>query len=248
MDHVSTIFSNKNKFFSPPPMDENTKNSDDFLIPENTSLPIPPTFHETAKPIEPNDPHFIPQTAPVTAPVMPNILHDNNEDLKTYMYKIKDQVDAVLRILEGREILSTPLSPTTEIAPVSEKNEKVIEGTFNGEKMIGDNAEIFDVSQNYASKSKLVDGDRMKLTITDRGTFVYKQIKPIERKRIRGELVCGNMSGQWLVICEGKNYKVLTAAVTFHRGRIGDEVVLLLPHHGHSDWGTIEHIIHKDLL
>ena len=113
--------------------------------------------------------------------------------------------------------------------------------------MRSDEGEIFDVPANYASKSKLVVGDRMKLTIPKVGPFVYKQISQIERKRIRGELISGNTSGQWLVSSEGKNYKVLTASITFNKGRIGDEVVLIIPATGPVDWGAVEHIIHRDL-
>ena len=42
--------------------------------------------------------------------------------------------------------------------------------------MIGPKDKIFPVPANYASKSKLVEGDRLKLTILPNGSFVYKQI------------------------------------------------------------------------
>ncbi|MEJ0073033.1 MAG: hypothetical protein WDN27_03050 [Candidatus Saccharibacteria bacterium] len=41
---------------------------------------------------------------------------------------------------------------------------------------------------NYASKSKLVQGDILKLTIADDGAFLYKQIGPIARKQVVGAL------------------------------------------------------------
>ena len=65
---------------------------------------------------------------------------------------------------------------------------RVIEGVFDGENMIGPDGKQYSVPANYASKSKLVEGDILKLTITGSGTFVYKQIGPIERARIVGEL------------------------------------------------------------
>jgi hypothetical protein len=42
--------------------------------------------------------------------------------------------------------------------------------------------------QNYASKSKLIPGDVLKLTILPDGSFIYKQIGPVKRKKIVGTL------------------------------------------------------------
>ncbi|MBA4320115.1 MAG: hypothetical protein C0412_17080, partial [Flavobacterium sp.] len=50
---------------------------------------------------------------------------------------------------------------------------KVIEGVFDGENMIGPDGKQYSVPSNYASKSKLVEGDILKLTITSRGNFIY---------------------------------------------------------------------------
>src|SRR5665213_1682775 len=53
---------------------------------------------------------------------------------------------------------------------------KVIEGVFDGQNMVGSDAKTYPVPANYASKSKLVQGDILKLTIADDGAFMYKQI------------------------------------------------------------------------
>ncbi len=39
---------------------------------------------------------------------------------------------------------------------------KVIEGTFNGQNMVADDGKIYPIQANYASKSRLIQGDRMK--------------------------------------------------------------------------------------
>lgn len=59
---------------------------------------------------------------------------------------------------------------------------KIIEGVFTGEEMLGVDNNNYLVPVNYASKSKLVQGDRMKLTIEGSGKMLYKQIKQIERE------------------------------------------------------------------
>jgi hypothetical protein len=44
---------------------------------------------------------------------------------------------------------------------------KVIEGVFDGQNMMGSDSKTYPVPANYASKSKLVQGDILKLTIAD---------------------------------------------------------------------------------
>ncbi len=65
---------------------------------------------------------------------------------------------------------------------------KVIEGVFDGQNMVGSDGKTYPVPANYASKSKLVQGDILKLTIADDGSFLYKQIGPIARKQLVGVL------------------------------------------------------------
>ena len=66
---------------------------------------------------------------------------------------------------------------------------KIIEGVFDGQNMIGPDKKQYPVPANYASKSKLVEGDVLKLTIAEDGSFIYKQIGPVERKKMLGILM-----------------------------------------------------------
>jgi hypothetical protein len=66
---------------------------------------------------------------------------------------------------------------------------KVIEGVFDGQNMIGPDNKQYPVPANYASKSKLVEGDVLKLTIAEDGSFIYKQIGPVERRKMLGLLM-----------------------------------------------------------
>ena len=70
-----------------------------------------------------------------------------------------------------------------------ENGQQIVEGVFDGQNMVGPNEKAYPVPANYASKSKQVHGDRLKLTITPEGSFLYKQIGPTERKRIKGSYV-----------------------------------------------------------
>jgi len=120
---------------------------------------------------------------------------------------------------------------------------RVLEGVFNGEKMIsGDGAE-FNVPANYASKSKLVEGDILKLTIKNDGSFVYKQIGPVERKQLVAVLAKNEASGDWYGVLDGTRWKLLPASVTYFHGMPGDEVVILVPKDGKSKWAAVENVI-----
>lgn len=127
------------------------------------------------------------------------------------------------------------------LAPSSSDAGKVIEGLFDGQNMIGKDGNSYPVPSNYASKSKLVSGDVLKLTITDDGKFLYKQIKPVERTTVLGTLTKDD--GKYKVLANGKLYRVLLASVTYYKGSIGDQVSLILPEGLDTEWGTIEAII-----
>lgn len=120
----------------------------------------------------------------------------------------------------------------------------VIEGTFDGQIMIGTDGKQYPVPANYASKSKLVEGDMLKLTITFDGSFVYKQIGPADRKSVIG-IVSQDEKGNYVIFSEGKPYKVLLASITYFKAEPGDEVVIMVPRDVDSTWAAIENVISK---
>jgi hypothetical protein len=140
---------------------------------------------------------------------------------------------AIGQVADGREDLFSS----------GEINVKVIEGVYDGENMIGPDGKKYSMPVNYASKSKLVEGDIMKLTILANGTFVYKQIAPMDRARVVAQL---KKSGESFVAVSGDNqWRLLTASVTYYRGQEGDEVTLLIPAFGGSTWAAVDNIMRK---
>lgn len=121
--------------------------------------------------------------------------------------------------------------------------EKIIEGVFDGQNMIGPDGKQYTVPANYASKSKLVEGDILKLTISADGSFIYKQIGPVARERRVGVLIEGEEEGEFQVKTEDKIYKVIKASVTYFKGGLDDEVVVLVPEDTESRWAAIENVI-----
>ena len=120
---------------------------------------------------------------------------------------------------------------------------KLIEGVFDGQVMIGHDGKQYPVPANYASKSKLAEGDLLKLTVVD-GNFIYKQIGPIERKRLFG-MVQEDETGNYVIQAEGRVYKVLRASVTYFKAQPGDEVTIIVPKDGDAMWCAIENVTKK---
>ena len=56
---------------------------------------------------------------------------------------------------------------------------KIVEGVFTGEAMLGSDGNMYPVPQNYASKSHLVQGSKLKATIGSDGKITYKIIEEI---------------------------------------------------------------------
>lgn len=116
---------------------------------------------------------------------------------------------------------------------------KVIEGVFDGQSMIGPDGKTYPVPANYASKSKLVEGDILKLTIADDGGFIYKQIGPVARRQIIGTLV--QHDGAYYVEANGREYRVLLASVTYFKARMGDQVSIVIPEDNREAvWAAVE--------
>lgn len=130
-----------------------------------------------------------------------------------------------------------------ELAASSGKT-RIIQGVFNGQSMVAPDGSEYPVPANYASKSKIVQGDTLKLTIAEDGSFIYKQIGPVERKKILG-ILTQSEDGEYQVLSENKAYKVLLASVTYFKGEAGDEVTLVVPAAEDSEWAVIENIIKK---
>ena len=116
---------------------------------------------------------------------------------------------------------------------------KVIEGVFDGQNMVGSDGKTYPVPANYASKSKLVQGDILKLTIADDGTFLYKQIGPIARKQLVGSLEL--REGHYFVVVGDHSYQVLLASVTYFKAKPGDQVSVNVPEEDvNAEWAALE--------
>lgn len=158
------------------------------------------------------------------------------ENIKQLLDNAENQIRQAKLMLFNSEIKKN----AEEILP--ENDGDVIEGVFNGEFMVDSLGKNYPVPQNYASKSKLIPGDILKLTILPDGSFLYKQIGPIPRKKIVGELESVS-GGKYVVNAGGKKYCVLLASVTYFKAHEGDKLTVIIPEKGESEWAAIENTL-----
>lgn len=142
--------------------------------------------------------------------------------------------ELLVSILGDGEVISAPRDTV-----ISAPEGKIIEGVFDGQIMIGPDGKNYPVPANYASKSKLVEGDIMKLTIAEDGRFMYKQIGPVERKTVIGTLVHHN--DKYYVEVSGKEYQILYASVTYFHLKEGSQVSVTIPAtNDDATWAAVE--------
>jgi len=152
--------------------------------------------------------------------------------------------DAETNLAAAKELLTSMLGDGVSIsAPrdsiVSGPEGKIIEGIFDGQIMIGPDGKNYPVPANYASKSKLVEGDILKLTITDDGKFLYKQIGPVERRTVIGTLV--QHDDKYYVEVAGREYQILYASVTYFHLKNGSQVSVVIPaKNDEAAWAAVE--------
>lgn len=149
--------------------------------------------------------------------------------------------EAETNLAAATELLISLVGDDEKLAPVvkDENIGKIIEGVFDGQNMVGSDGKMYPVPANYASKSKLVQGDILKLTIADDGTFLYKQIGPIPRKQVVGALKLEG--GHYFVEVGDREYRVLLASVTYFKAKPGDQVSVNVPEDdSQAEWAALE--------
>lgn len=159
--------------------------------------------------------------------------------------RLLENIEQDLRSL--KQVLGTSsYAPEPAYFSAEQANEQAIEGVFDGEKMLDFQGKSYQISANYASKSKLVEGDPLKLYITRDGKFFYKQLGPVERKTMEGAV---RAEGNHYVIDgeDGVTYNILTASVTYYISmfnlQIGDKVTIMIPADREAHWAVIDNVL-----
>ncbi len=183
------------------------------------------------------------------------------QDTRTVLAKriilhMREQLDSLERLLmreedaASLEELALVLNQQQDLAPrpiASPIGSRVVEGVFDGQHMVGEDGKQYLVPPNYASKSKLVEGDLLRLVIAENGRFIFKQRGPIERERIMGVLIYNDQTDEWFVVADGRKFRVLAASATYFKAQPNDDAVVLVPSDNPSSWAALENVIRRQL-
>lgn len=121
---------------------------------------------------------------------------------------------------------------------------KTILGTFDGQNMVGEDNEIYPIPSNYASKSRLVEGDTLKLYVYKDGALIYKQINLAPRVRFIGVVI--ESPGSIPIIRNpdtDTDYHVLYSSILFFKLRHGDKVAVLSSSDG--KWAAVDTVVQR---
>ncbi len=192
-----------------------------------------PENHEDGSEVAPQDRPSLPE---------PEEVKVNMERASRLLQNIEHDLRALRQLLLAGK--AAHLGEQKYFSP-NDEYENAIEGVFDGEMMVDAEGKRYQVSANYASKSKLVEGDPLKLYITPDGRYFYKQLGPVERTQITGIM---RPDGNRYVIDgeNGRSYNVLTASVTYYMSQYGlqagGKLVITIPADRPSSWAVIENL------
>ncbi|MEK7122516.1 MAG: hypothetical protein AAB855_01530 [Patescibacteria group bacterium] len=139
---------------------------------------------------------------------------------------------------DEKALLNKILNPLYERESVRQTD--TFRGVFSGDAMCTADGRVFPVPNNYASKSRLVQGDILLLRISADGKYLYKQIAPVKRKRTRGILEHDSLNATYVARCPEGRFRVLPASIMYYKGLPGDIVNCVIPDQGPCQWATVE--------
>lgn len=173
------------------------------------------------------------------------VLALNVEQIENDLKKVKNTLHTLSNLKDNISSLDDIVEANKSNKPRQESEGNIIEGEFDGYFMVGDDLKKYPVPVNYSSKSKLIPGDRLKVTIKENGELIYKLITPAERKHVRAVLTKDEKdTNKFLAISSDKQtYSLNTAAVSFFKGLPGDEVYITINKEGKGNYAALEAII-----
>jgi len=180
---------------------------------------------------------------------MVNFLRNEISSIEVELKKMKVILDQLVNFdpkdIKSLSSVDDDTMGNPELNTYSEEWVEVIEGLFDGYFMIGADQKKYPVPMNYSSKTKLIPGDTLKLKVMPDGKFIYKLIKPADRKHLRAILSRTDDNKFTAVTDEGTVYFLNQAAVTFFKWTPGDELYIIINEKDKGSFAAIEAIIKK---
>ncbi len=168
--------------------------------------------------------------------------------LRDLINTAQSSINSAKKILQSLlgENTWTDIDFSSDIQWLSEytsEDSQIVEWVFTWEWMLGTDGNMYPVPQNYASKSLLVQGSKLKAIIEKSGRIKYKIISEIPYTSLLW--VITKNGEKYQISTEHKSYNVLVAAITFHKCTIGDTVTIRVPEWKEATYAVIEAIIPK---
>lgn len=130
-----------------------------------------------------------------------------------------------------------------QFSSYTEDDMQVVEWVFDGYFMVGSDKKKYPVPLNYSSKSKLIPGDVLKLRIMTDGKLIYKLIWQANRQFIKATLSKSDDNKFIALTDEGTIYYLNQAAVSYFKGKTGDELSIIINSDGVGNFAAIEAMI-----
>ncbi len=150
----------------------------------------------------------------------------------------------ILNSLLGEDVTDSLDLDTTGLTSYVSGDDHIVEWVFTGESMLWSDGNIYPVPQNYASKSLLVQGSKLKALIHPSGKIVYKIIGEIPFESRIG--IITKNGEKYQVTTDTRTYNVLLAAITFHHCDVGDTVSIRVPEWKDATYSVIESVLPKN--
>lgn len=117
-------------------------------------------------------------------------------------------------------------------------------GVFDGQYMITDTGERFEVPANYAAKSRLVYNDKLKMMDKDDKKF-FKQLEKVQRRRIEG--IINKKEGKWYLLSDSGSYRISDVAAQYNDIKLNDEAVAFIPEHNlNAPFATLDSVVREN--
>jgi hypothetical protein len=156
--------------------------------------------------------------------------------------QIKKIVSSTKNALEKIEFLLVKLETKKERDELLELDG--VEGSFDGFNMLGDDGKTYEVPANYAAKSRLVFGDKLKMVEKD-GRKLFKQLEKAPRKTSQG--IATKKEGLWYAITDTGSYKISDVAAEFNNIQINEELVVIVPEDNlNAPFAALDKVIRPD--
>lgn len=130
---------------------------------------------------------------------------------------------------------------TSGLHSYDSEDSKIIEWVFTWEEMYWVDWNKYPIPANYSSKSKMVQWDKLKLTVAGNWKMLYKQISPIDREIKNGLLT--EDKGRYQAVADWKTYDLLTAAVTHFWAKVWDNITIIVPKWKDATFAAIDNVI-----